>query len=363
MNNLLKCEKYLTTNVISCLSGNPAECKSLLNIIPLDSRVKPENDREVGRSMVEMLGVLAVMGVLSVAGIAGYNSAMNKHRANELLNEASKRATVVAGQVTMGGRTPSLSEFTNPTGYTFDVKGPDGAKAWVSGDNQFTLTITGVSEAVCNHMQNMKTALIQKFEPSDCATSATVKLTYNADLSMGSSSDPSGGTEPPDNGCTNGQYRCESGVLEKCVNGVWGTAGTLSGKSCNGDVVETILCSWEYGQNWGQYRCHNGQYQVCHDGPGSWLQITPPCGKECDENDNLVDVTESCSLGETRCFRGTYEICKNEAGCVRWVQDGEVPSGKYCQGDELVDGICTPGESSCQNGLTLYCFDDGTLTE
>ncbi len=49
-----------------------------------------------GRSMVEMLGVLAVMGVLSVAGITGYNSAMNKHRANELLNEASKRAAPVA---------------------------------------------------------------------------------------------------------------------------------------------------------------------------------------------------------------------------------------------------------------------------
>ena len=49
-----------------------------------------------GRSMVEMLGVLAVMGILSAAGIAGYNNAMNRHRANELLNEASKRATVVA---------------------------------------------------------------------------------------------------------------------------------------------------------------------------------------------------------------------------------------------------------------------------
>ncbi len=59
---------------------------------------------QCGRSMVEMLGVLAVMGVLSVAGIAGYNFAMNRHRANELLNEASKRAVVVAGQVTMGGQ-------------------------------------------------------------------------------------------------------------------------------------------------------------------------------------------------------------------------------------------------------------------
>ena len=41
---------------------------------------------ESGRSMVEMLGVLAIIGVLSVGGIAGYTMAMNKYRANEILN-------------------------------------------------------------------------------------------------------------------------------------------------------------------------------------------------------------------------------------------------------------------------------------
>ena len=38
--------------------------------------------QESGRSMVEMLGVLAVIGVLSVAGVSGYTAAMKKHRAN-----------------------------------------------------------------------------------------------------------------------------------------------------------------------------------------------------------------------------------------------------------------------------------------
>ncbi|MBQ2811478.1 MAG: type II secretion system protein [Alphaproteobacteria bacterium] len=33
-----------------------------------------------GRSMVEMLGVLAIIGVLSVGGIAGYSKAMFKHK-------------------------------------------------------------------------------------------------------------------------------------------------------------------------------------------------------------------------------------------------------------------------------------------
>lgn len=42
-----------------------------------------------GRSMVEMLGVLAIIGVLSVAGIAGYSKAMAKHKQTKLLEQVS----------------------------------------------------------------------------------------------------------------------------------------------------------------------------------------------------------------------------------------------------------------------------------
>ena len=52
---------------------------------------------QFGRSMVEMLGVLAIIGVLSVAGIAGYSAAMGKYQINKyreslnlFLNEAVK---------------------------------------------------------------------------------------------------------------------------------------------------------------------------------------------------------------------------------------------------------------------------------
>ena len=39
-----------------------------------------------GRSMVEMLGVLAIIGVLSVGGIAGYKMAMDQILENKILN-------------------------------------------------------------------------------------------------------------------------------------------------------------------------------------------------------------------------------------------------------------------------------------
>lgn len=47
---------------------------------------------ESGRSMVEMLGVLAIIGVLSVGGIAGYSLAMRRHRANGVVDLAGKFA-------------------------------------------------------------------------------------------------------------------------------------------------------------------------------------------------------------------------------------------------------------------------------
>ena len=42
-----------------------------------------------GRSMVEMLGVLAIIGVLSVGGISGYSKAMAKYRVNKTLDQIS----------------------------------------------------------------------------------------------------------------------------------------------------------------------------------------------------------------------------------------------------------------------------------
>ena len=40
-----------------------------------------------GRSMIEMLGVLAIIGVLSVGGIAGYSKAMTKYRINKTIDQ------------------------------------------------------------------------------------------------------------------------------------------------------------------------------------------------------------------------------------------------------------------------------------
>lgn len=44
-------------------------------------------ENQTGRSMIEMLGVLAIVGILSVGGIAGYSKAMRKYKYMKLAEE------------------------------------------------------------------------------------------------------------------------------------------------------------------------------------------------------------------------------------------------------------------------------------
>ncbi len=91
--------------------------KKFANLFDLDTPVKPECDTmgtdtpiksecdtleksaSTGRSMVEMLGVLAIIGVLSVSAIAGYSKAMMKYKLNK---QAEQLSTVINAVATYG---------------------------------------------------------------------------------------------------------------------------------------------------------------------------------------------------------------------------------------------------------------------
>ena len=84
--------------------------------------------QESGRSMVEMLGVLAIIGVLSVGGIAGYMLSMNRFRANNLIDKASKFATIAYSTVQTGaamGKTIAATDvvFSDQKLGTIDTTG------------------------------------------------------------------------------------------------------------------------------------------------------------------------------------------------------------------------------------------------
>ena len=75
-----------------------------------------------GRSMVEMLGVLAIIGVLSVGGIAGYSKAMSKYKLTKTLDQISM---LTANIRTAFASSSSYEGLTSQTARTWGLVSSD----------------------------------------------------------------------------------------------------------------------------------------------------------------------------------------------------------------------------------------------
>ena len=123
---------------------------------------------EAGRSMIEMLGVLAIIGVLSVGGIAGYSKAMNKFKTNKVADNVSMLVanikTLYAQQntyaglsnttaISMGVVPDELGTNENTGTLTNAFSGPvyiDVSDSTAGGDNKaFILVFTKLSREAC----------------------------------------------------------------------------------------------------------------------------------------------------------------------------------------------------------------------
>ena len=67
-----------------------------------------------GRSMVEMLGVLAIIGVLSVGAIAGYNKAMMKYKLNKHAEQINTVINAVARNIHSFDNIQTANNTTTP---------------------------------------------------------------------------------------------------------------------------------------------------------------------------------------------------------------------------------------------------------
>ena len=77
---------------------------------------------QTGRSMVEMLGVLAIIGVLSVGGISGYSKAMAKYK----LTKAQDQITMLLMNIrTAYATSPTYSGFNTSIAAEFNIAPSD----------------------------------------------------------------------------------------------------------------------------------------------------------------------------------------------------------------------------------------------
>ena len=181
---------------------------------------------ESGRTMVEMLGVLAIIGVISAGGLYGYNVAMKRLRANELLNEANTQAVLVASALMSNPNPenpPSIDAPTSPYG-TF------GNSFELDGD-KFKLMVSDLDKDTCELMKSLAGGPIRRLEcdSEEGKDTFTAEMYFNKDLST--SENPSEEESEP--------TACE--ILE-CVHGSWNDAEckcdcdeNWHGKICDSD--------------------------------------------------------------------------------------------------------------------------------
>ena len=114
-----------------------------------------KNTSQSGRSMIEMLGVLAIVGVLSVGGIAGYSKAMDKFKTNKLISQISQ----IAGNVrTLFAQQSSYGENIHWDENVRKMLLPDDVNKTAMGASDFTndfggrsgFNVTGLQESYDN---------------------------------------------------------------------------------------------------------------------------------------------------------------------------------------------------------------------
>ncbi len=125
-----------------------------------------KHTHEAGRSMIEMLGVLAIIGVLSVGGIAGYSQAMSKYKVTKTTDQIQTMVTNIrtlfAGQRTYTGLETPKTAYTMGifTDETYDSTNSVGSNAYggaitlTTADNahQFVITYENIPNDACVRM-------------------------------------------------------------------------------------------------------------------------------------------------------------------------------------------------------------------
>ena len=122
-------------------------------------------NNQSGRSMIEMLGVLAIIGVLSVGGIAGYSKAMAKYK----LTRAQDQITMLLMNIrTAFASSASYSGLSTASAISWNLAPNDmyvssgttmhsafGGGVTVSstsGGLHFTIAMTGLSSDACRSL-------------------------------------------------------------------------------------------------------------------------------------------------------------------------------------------------------------------
>ena len=273
----------------------------------------PRSFGQTGRSMLEMLGVLAIIGVLTIGGLIGYQYAMNKHKANTILNDVSlAMADLTVLDPDGGAITRRAVAFRPDSGLAME------SERTADGNN--IVYVSGVAKAVCQ--------ILIQIQPTDAYETITDgdlnALTTCADtqaMAFGSKETAEGPDTPE---CQND---ADCGANQVCQD------GRCVDKPAPSDPCENVECFNDGTCNDGSCDCVNGY-------TGTSCEIAPQC------NDTIACASpKQCE--NYICVCPTIANCKtlNNSTCVcNLCEDGyEVVDGKCVKND------CPTGQKSVTN--------------
>ena len=272
---------------------------------------------EAGRSMVEMLGVLAVIGVLSIGGIAGYNLGIEK-----------QRAYTVSAQL-LTGRNASLVEFNQDTRKAGGTFLSDADTEYLG---EIGIKITGVNQNICKALVRSMTdnsplrGIVVTGEQTniteeDCQESNDLTLYYNDSMSLSenlNTEDICGSNgEPKCKGeCCPAGHTCDRGD-----NGVdYGCISVQSDSEClsNAECGENEYCHVTATRD-GTLASHYKDIQgICKSNVGV---IYPTI----DENTTNI-VRNSLLSSENMKWWGAKNFCESHGKVLLSVDDFECTS-------------------------------------
>ena len=329
-------------------------------------QVQNDKNVETGRSMTEMLGVLAVIGVLSIGGIAGYTYAMERHETNEILNAASQRAIVIASQIA-AGRQVSLKEFDGQkvAGGTFD------GEVNTDTEGEFGIKVTGVKESVCQKLLKATEGtdiVLAKTDgadltEADCAGGSFL-ITYSNDLGKGGEGDPIVCDESEKvtkqyftGTCctvkTEGKF-CLEETIPTCVIAETDVSSCIA--SCPGDVDSSGHCCYDDAGESSEECCKMNSVG------GAGLDKYGKCcfGAAVDAQGNCCETyndSNACCIAS----RGVGLDWNDECCIGSWGNDVVLTVDKVCASPDQVD---IDGKY-CMNGVdsNKICCDNRNASE
>ena len=293
------------------------------------SEKRPLRRRQAGRTLLEMLGVLAIVGILSITALVGFTYAMNKHRANETIYDVMLRGTNVPMVDENYASKPIGHTFTFPdlpagTYYPMITKKDSGSSYYVEATN--------VTYRVCE--------MILKMNPTDIDRIMVGNVAYEGDSDICGTND---------------------GLAMKFCFGTDGTicddVGSSGSGSGSGSGTEDPCLGIDCGAHG---ICNNGVCDCTNGYEGVHCEMPPACTTDEDCLNGEVCTEYECVCPTLPIPTECQEITTVEEGCD---QITNLPDGTECSTGVCLEGACcNPDDSQACCEASGKKWEEGTQT-